>query len=183
EGGQGVVAGAHDDDAVAGTGQVDQAVAAGFARGQGLGAAACGADAGGDVLAADAAVGGAAVIDGLGHQQDVVRAQQAGEAVDELVLHQPERPEAVRLEQDQKPAVEGVQGLEGGGDLVRVVGEVVDDGDAVRGPDQLHAAADAGEGLQRRDGPVERHAGGAHGGEGGEGVGDVVGAGHGQGDR
>ncbi|MNT55627.1 hypothetical protein D3C72_1928750 [compost metagenome] len=76
-------------------------------------------------------------------------AHQSGEALDELVLHQLQRSEAVRLEQDQQPPVKGVQGLQRGGDLVGVVGEVVDDGDAVLRPHHLEAPPDAGEGLQR----------------------------------
>ena len=63
------------------------------------------------------------------------------------------------------------------------MGEVVDDGDAVRGPDHLHAATDAGEGLQRGDGLVQRHADGADGAEGGQGIGDIVCAGDVEDDR
>ena len=99
--------------------------------------------------------------------------QQAGEPLDELFPHQLQRAEPVRLEQDQQPAVEGVQRLQRGGDLVRVVGEIIDDGDAACGPHHLHAAADAGEGFEGHDRLGRRDAQRLHGPYGGQGVGDV----------
>ena len=73
-----------------------------------------------------------------------------GEDVDEFVAHQLQRAEAVRLEHDQQAAGEGVQRGERGGDLVRVVREIVDDGDVVGFADDFEAALGAGEAFQRR---------------------------------
>ena len=66
-----------------------------------------------------------------------------GEGGDQLVLHRPERAVAVRLEEEQQPAGEGVEGAQGGGDLVGIVPEIVDHRDAVRLADLFEAAAQA----------------------------------------
>ena len=52
-----------------------------------------------------------------------------------------ERAVAVRLEHDQQPAREGVQGRQRRGDLVGIVREIVDDGDAAACADQSRDGA------------------------------------------
>jgi hypothetical protein len=74
---QRIVARAHDHDAIAGTGQLDQAVAAGAAVRKGKGLSAAPFDFADDVAAADAAVDRAAEIDRLGHDQNVLVVQPA----------------------------------------------------------------------------------------------------------
>ena len=78
---------------------------------------------------------------------------------------------------------EFVHRREGRGDLVGVVGEVVDHRDAARAAHGFEAAADAGEARERRRGTVERDAAGPGGGERGHRVGDVVPPGHLEADR
>src|SRR3546814_2642199 len=58
-----------------------------------------------------------------------------GKARDQLAPHHLERPVAVRLEQDQQPTGKGVERIERGGDLVGIVPEIVDHGDAFRRAD------------------------------------------------
>src|SRR3546814_1812542 len=71
-----------------------------------------------NVLAADGAFDGAAEIGGVGHQQHVLGGEIAGEAVDQLPAHFLERSVAVRLEEDEQAAGEGVEGRQRGRDLV-----------------------------------------------------------------
>ena len=84
----------------------------------------------------------------------------------------------MRLKQDQQPAVEGVQGLQRGRDLVGVMGEVVDDGDVAGRSDHFHPATDAGESLQRLDRLGRRHAQRPGRAQRRQRVGDIVRAGH-----
>ncbi len=67
-------------------------------------------------------------------------------------------------------------GGEGGGDLVGVVAEIVDDGDSGAGADDLETPPKPFEAAERLGRRAERNSGGAGGGESGEGVGDIVAA-------
>ncbi len=96
------------------------------------------------------------------------------ETVDEGVLHQAERTEAVGLEQDQQAPGKGVQGGQRRVDLVRIVGEVVDHRHAVPFPDELEPPPEALEAVERRGRIVQRHGTGARGAEGGQRVCHVV---------
>src|SRR3546814_6089200 len=62
-----------------------------------------------------------------------------GKARDQLAPHHLERPVAVRLEQDQQPTGKGVERIERGGDLVGIVPEIVDHGDAFRRADPFRS--------------------------------------------
>ena len=135
-----IVPRAHDDDAVARPREFGELGAAIGAGGDVEGLAASGEDGGGDFGAAGAAVDGAAEIDGVGEDQQVVGAHLVGERVDEDGAEDLERTVAMGLEEEQQAAGEGVEGLQRGGDLVGVVGEVVDDGDAASLADDLEAA-------------------------------------------
>ena len=100
-------------------------------------------DGGDDFAAGDAAVDRSAEIDRLGHEQNVRLVHVTREAIDQGVSHQAHRPVAVRLEHQQQTAGKVVQGLQRGGDLVGVVGEVVDHGDGVGRAHHLQSPADA----------------------------------------
>ena len=63
------------------------------------------------------------------------------------------------------------------GDLVGVVAEIVDDGDAICGADNVEATGEAGEALYALHRPRHRHPECRRGGNCGEGVGDIVAAG------
>src|SRR3712207_857114 len=67
-----IVACSHDYDAIIGAREFDEAIRAHGAFRNVLGVATEGADALYDVGAADASVGGAAIIDRIGHDEDVV---------------------------------------------------------------------------------------------------------------
>jgi hypothetical protein len=79
--GERIVAGAHDDDAIATTGQFDQGVAAGAAVWEGKGLSTMPFNFADNFLASDAAVDRATEIYGLGHHQNVFIAQSAYKAV------------------------------------------------------------------------------------------------------
>ena len=98
----------------------------------------------------------------------------------QLVAHLGERAVAVRLEHDQQPP--GLRGQRGErrGDLVGVVAEIVDHGDAAGGADGLEPALEPGEARQRGDGLVERQAERVDRAERGERVQGVVAAGDGE---
>ena len=88
-------------------------------------------------------------------------------------------PIAVRLEHDQQAAGEGVQRRERGGDLVRVVPEIVDHGDAARRADRFEPALEAGEAAPApRAASASGSAAGPRRGDRGERIGDIVAAGH-----
>ena len=56
-----------------------------------------------DVGARDGASRGAAEIDRVRHHQNIARAHVARKAIDEEVLHQPQRSKTVRLKHQQQP--------------------------------------------------------------------------------
>ena len=131
-------------------------------------------------LAGDAAIDGAAEIDGVGHDQHVVVAHVAREAVDELVLHQPQRAEAVRLKHDQQPPGKCVQrrsvavilsGLCAKSSITVTPLAVPTTSSRRLMPVKLASACAAS---------LERHAAGARRGERRQRVGDIVLAGHAQ---
>ena len=133
-----------------------------------------------DVLAGDAAIDGTTEIDRVRHQQHIVGVHVAREALNERIAHQSQRAEAVRLEHDQQTAWEGVQRVERGGDLIGVVAEIVDDGDATRFADDFEAPFRAGKALERLSCLRKRQTVRAGGGYRGERVGDIVLAWHGK---
>ena len=69
----------------------------------------------------------------------------------------------MRLEQYEQATRKIVQGRKRGGDLVRIVGEIVDHGHAPRRPHHLEPTLDANEALNRLRRALERHANGARG--------------------
>ena len=78
------------------------------------------------------------------------------------------------LKHQQQAAGKRVHGFERGGDLVGVVGEVVDHGDLIGGAHDLQPPADAAELAQMRRGLREADAAGLRGTQRRERVGDVV---------
>src|SRR5215831_9363328 len=119
-----IVAGSHDHDAVATTGQL--AITASVTIWKGKGFSTAPFDLANDFSAANAAVDRAAEIYGLGHNQNVISVQPVGKAVHEGVLHQAHRAVAVRLKHQQQAAGKRVHGFERGRYLVGVVGKIVD---------------------------------------------------------
>ena len=107
-------------------------------------------------------------------------AQLLRKARDEFVLHLLQRAVAMRLEQHQQPAGKIMQRVERGGDLVGVMGEVVDHGDAVRLAHHFHAPPDSRKALQRRGRLRQRHAGRVAAADRGQRIGHIVAAGHAQ---
>jgi hypothetical protein len=83
-----IVAGSHDHDAIATTGQLDQAAAASVTIWKGQGCSTTPFDLANDFSAANAAVDRAAEICRLGHDQDVISVHPVRKAVHQGVLHQ-----------------------------------------------------------------------------------------------
>ena len=167
----------HDDNPVAGPRQFGNAVAAVFSGRDIFGVSACCGDRIGDVLAADAFVHSAAEIDGVAQDQVVVFAQHIREYGGEFSAHVADRAVAVGLEESDDPARKGFECREGCSDLVGVVAEIVDDGDAICGPDNVEAAGEAVEALHAAHRLRYAHAKRDARGNCGERVGDIVAAG------
>ena len=96
------------------------------------------------------------------------------EAGDEIVLHQLQRSETVRLEHDEQASGKIVQRRERRCDLVRVVREIVDHSDAVSLPAVSSRRLMPLKRSERLSGVFERRAALARGGKSGERVGDIV---------
>src|SRR5215470_18810910 len=107
-----IVAGSHHHDAIATTGQPDQAVAAPIAVWKSKGLSTTPFDLADNLAAADAAVDRAAEIYGLGHDQNVLFVQAAGKAVHEGVPHQTNRAVAMGLKHQQQAAGKRMHGFE-----------------------------------------------------------------------
>ena len=99
-----IVARAHDYDAITTTGQPDQHVATGAAVSKSKGLSPTPLDFANDIIAADAAVDRAAEINRLGHDQNVLVAHLAGEALHQGIPHQADRAIAMRLKHQQQAA-------------------------------------------------------------------------------
>jgi hypothetical protein len=120
-----------------------------------LGIAASGADAVHDRVAADRAIHGAAEIDRVAENDEVIRLQLLGQSADELPAHHTQGAVAVRLKEDQQSAGKGVQRVEGRRYLVGVMAEIIINGHAARFADALKAR----EAAERFGRIRERHAG------------------------
>ena len=95
---QRVVTGAHDDDAVARAREFHKFHAAGGSVCKEISFMASTLHGRNYIAAADAAVRGAAKIDGVGHHEDVASLEVARESLDESILHLPQRAVSVGLE-------------------------------------------------------------------------------------
>ena len=134
---QRIVARAHDQDPVAVARLGDQPLADGRALGDMFGVALRSADPLGQPVGPAALVDRAALIDRVGQIEPVVGRHAVGEAGGQLLAHLGDRAEAVRLEHDQQPPRLRAQRRQRRVDLVGIVREIVDDGDAGRGADSL----------------------------------------------
>jgi len=130
EKGERVVARAHDDDAVARLGEGGKGGGAGFAGGDMLGGGAV--DLRDDLRGADRAVHRAAEIDWVAEQDVVGGGEEAGEGLRQFCAHLPQGTVAVGLKEGEDAARMGFECFERGGDLIGIVAEIVDDGDARR---------------------------------------------------
>ena len=169
-----IVAGSHDHDAVATTGQLDQAVAASVTIWKGEGFSTTPFDLANDFSAANAAVDRAAEIYGLGHNQNVISVQPVRKAIHQGVLHQAHRAVAVRLKHQQQAAGKRVHGFERGRYLVGVVGKIVDHRYFICGAYDIKSPTDAAEPTQMGRGIYEGHAACLRDAQSGECVGNIV---------
>src|SRR6185503_5027326 len=94
----------------------------------------------------------------------------------ELFAHLGQRAVAVRLEHDEEAAWLGAERRQSRIDLVRVVGEVVDDGDAAGFADGLEPAPKPLEAADCSGGILDTNADGVGGGDCGEGIRSIVAA-------
>ena len=137
-----------------------------------------------DPLAAFAAVHGAAVIDRVAQDRDVLRPQFAGEGFGEFVAHLAQRAITMRLEKRDDAALARFQRAQRGGAFFGIVAEIVDHGDARRrGADHVEAPGKALELRQRCDRIGHRDIGGIGRGNGGQRVRKIVPPGHGEAQR
>ena len=177
--GQGRVARAHDQHEVAGSRLLGDARDEPCARGRELGLAPAAGDLGHDV-------GGGEVARSRCRRRRTPpastagrRPQLAGESGDEVLAQEARRAVAMRLVDGEHAACRrDARGLERGGDLVGVVGEIVDHLDAAGGADGLEPPPHALEARERRRHLGKRHAERAAGGDRGERVRDIVRARH-----
>ena len=152
------------------------------ARGRELGLAPAAGDLGHDVGGGEVAARRAAGVEHLQHPQPVVACKLAGEGGDEILAQEARRAIAMGLVDRQHAASAEMGGLERGGDLVGVVGEIVDHRYAAGAADGLEPPPHALEARERRRHLGKRHVEGAAGGDGGERVRDIVQARHLQGE-
>ena len=121
-----IIARAHYDHPVTGAGELDDAGGAIIAGRVVFGLPTVILDQSDDPFAALALVDGAAKIDWIAQDCEVVRSQLAGESFGEFRAHLAQRAKAMRLEESEYSPRMGLQGAQCGGDFVGVVAEVVD---------------------------------------------------------
>ena len=140
---QRIVARAHDDDAIAGLGKLQQLVATRGAFGERHRLQAARADTSDDVFARDSTIDSAAEIDGIAHQGEIFGAQLAGERPRQFMTHLAQGAVAVRLEESDDSSWMRLQGAQRGAAFLGVMAEVVDHRDARRvGADHVEAASE-----------------------------------------
>ena len=93
-----------------------------------------------DPLAAFAAVDGAAEIDGVAQDRNVLGSEQIGEDVRQFMPHLPKRTVTVRLEEGDYATLMRFEGAQRGGAFLWVVAEIIDHRHPVRrGSDHVEA--------------------------------------------
>ena len=132
-------------------------------------------------VAAARAIDRTALVDGVGEEQPVVVAQPKRKGLGKFLAHLGERAVAMRLEHHQQSALARGQGRQRRRDLVRIVREIVDHGDAVRGADGFEATLQSCKLGERDDRGGERSPERMDRAERGKRVHDVVAAGNAQG--
>ena len=129
KGAQRIIARTHDDDPVPSAGECDDAVAAILTRGEMLGPLPDRLD---NALTADRAVYCPAEIGRVAEKKAVIRRHPFAERPREFAAHLLEGSVSMRLEEKEQASGKGMKRIQGRGDLVRIMPEIVNDGDVAR---------------------------------------------------